>query len=234
MIKKHIPNSLTSLNLLCGMLGIYFVLKGEITYGTYFIFIAAILDFLDGFVARILKVHSEIGKQLDSLADLVTFGVLPAFILFKLISNNTTIEYLPFLALIVGIFSAIRLAKFNVDTRQSERFIGVPTPANALLICTLPFTESRFPSMGSTLENPYFLIGIAMVMSFLLVAELPLIALKFKNFSFSDNVYRYMVIAIGLICLIAFGLGGIPFVIISYILLSVAEGLMTKKIEKNL
>lgn len=234
MIKKHIPNSLTSLNLLCGMLGIYFVLMGEIRYGAYFIFFAAILDFLDGFVARIFNVHSEIGKQLDSLADLVTFGVLPAFILFKLISYNTIIEYLPFLALIVGIFSAIRLAKFNVDTRQSERFIGVPTPANALLICTLPFTADRFPFMGGTLENPYFLIGLALVMSFLLVAELPLIALKFKNFSFSDNVFRYMVLGIGLICLIGFGLGGIPFVIVSYILLSVVEGLIAKKVEKKL
>jgi CDP-diacylglycerol---serine O-phosphatidyltransferase len=232
MIKKHIPNFLTSLNLLCGMLGIYYVLNGQITYGAYFIFIAALFDFLDGFFARILKVHSEIGKELDSLADLVTFGVLPAFILFKLISKNTQLEYLPFLALIVGIFSAIRLAKFNIDTRQSDRFIGVPTPANALLICTLPFTEDRFPFMGSTIQNPYFLIAVAVVMSFLLVAELPLIALKFKNFRFSDNVYRFLVLIIGLICLIAFGLGGIPFVILSYILLSVVEGLMAKKVEK--
>jgi len=231
MIKKHIPNSLTSLNLLCGMLGIYFVLGGEITYGAYFIFIAAFFDFLDGFVARILKVHSEIGKQLDSLADLVTFGVLPAFILFKMISKNTNSEFLPFLALIVGIFSAIRLAKFNVDARQSDRFIGVPTPANALLICTLPFTADRFPAISGTLQNPFFLIGFAVVMSFLLVAELPLIALKFKNFRFSDNAFRYLVLIIGIVCLIAFGLGGIPFVILSYILLSVAEGLMSKKIE---
>jgi CDP-diacylglycerol---serine O-phosphatidyltransferase len=231
MIRKHIPNSLTSLNLLCGMLGIYFVLGEEISYGAYFIFIAALFDFLDGFLARILKVHSEIGKQLDSLADLVTFGVLPAFILFQMISENTDSEFLPFLALIVGIFSAIRLAKFNVDTRQSDRFIGVPTPANALLICTLPFTVERFPVLSDTLHNPYFLIGLAMVMSFLLVAELPLIALKFKNFRFSDNAYRFLVLIIGIICLIAFGLGGIPFVILSYILLSVAEGLTSKKIE---
>jgi CDP-diacylglycerol---serine O-phosphatidyltransferase len=231
MIKKHIPNSLTSLNLLCGMLGIYFVLGEEITYGAYFIFIAALFDFMDGFLARILKVHSEIGKQLDSLADLVTFGVLPAFILFKMISKNTDSEFLPFLALIIGIFSAIRLAKFNVDTRQSDRFIGVPTPANALFICTLPFTSGRFPEISTTLQNPYFLIGLAVVMSFLLVAEFPLIALKFKNFRFSDNTYRFLVLIIGIICLIAFGLGGIPFVILSYILLSVAEGLLSKKIE---
>ncbi|MFD2202765.1 CDP-diacylglycerol--serine O-phosphatidyltransferase [Shivajiella indica] len=233
MIKKHIPNALTSLNLLCGMLGIYFVLDGKINEGAYFIFIAAFFDFLDGFVARILKVHSEIGKELDSLADLVTFGVLPSFILFKMIEANSELDYLPFMALIVGIFSAIRLAKFNVDTRQADRFIGVPTPANALLISTLPFTQERFPEINAALQNPYFLVCVAFAMSFLLVSELPLIALKFKNFRFSDNIYRFLVLIIGVICLIAFGLGGIPFVILSYILLSVAEGLMTKKIESK-
>lgn len=226
MIRKHIPNTLTSLNLLSGMLGIFYVLEGHIHYGAYFIFIAAAFDFLDGFVARMLKVHSDIGKELDSLADLVTFGVLPAFILFQMIRTQTQLDYLPFFVFIVGLFSAIRLAKFNVDTRQSERFIGVPTPANALLISTLPFAALTFPGLYGIIYQPYVLMGLALLMSFLLVSELPLIALKFKNFSLRDNLFRYLTLIAGLVCLIAFGLGGVPFVIIVYIVLSVVEGLM--------
>ncbi|MGY6743168.1 MAG: CDP-diacylglycerol--serine O-phosphatidyltransferase [Cecembia sp.] len=233
MIKKHIPNTLTSLNLLAGMLGIFYVLEGELFYGAYFILLAALFDFLDGFVARILKVHSEIGKELDSLADLVTFGVLPSFILFQMIRLNTQLDYLPFFVFIVGLFSAIRLAKFNVDTRQSERFIGVPTPANALLISTLPFTAVTFPGIYGLIYQPYVLMGLALLMSFLLVSELPLIALKFKNFSLKDNLFRYLVLFVGIACLLGFGLGGLPFVIIAYIVLSVLEGLTGQNESKK-
>lgn len=227
-IKKHIPNTLTSLNLLCGMVGIVFVLDGDISWGAYLIFLAALFDFLDGFVARILQVHSEIGKQLDSLADLVTFGVLPSFILFQMVSENTDSEILPYITLVVGIFSALRLAKFNVDTRQSDKFIGVPTPANALLISTLPFFIDRFETVGKLLSKPEVLIALSIVMSLLLVAELPLIALKFKSYGIKDNLYRYLTLAIGLVCVLAFGLAGIPLLIISYIGLSVVEGLNSK------
>lgn len=230
-MKKHIPNSLTSANLLCGMIGIVFVLKGDINYGAYFILLAALFDFLDGFVARILKVSSEIGKQLDSLADMVTFGVLPSFILFKMVESNTDIGYFPFLVLIVAVFSAVRLAKFNIDERQSDRFIGVPTPANALLISTLPFLSERLPFFDEYLSNPYILIGLAFLMSYLLVAELPLIALKFKDYSLSKNIFRYLVISLSLIFLILLGIAGIPFAIISYIALSIAEAWITKNAE---
>jgi len=233
MIKKQIPNTLTCLNLLSGMLGIYFVLEGNINFGAYFIFIAALFDFLDGFLARILKVNSEIGKELDSLADLVTFGVLPSFVLFKMINQNATLGYLPFFVFIVGIFSAIRLAKFNVDTRQSDRFIGLPTPAHALLISTLPFLTARFPEMTQILNLPYFIMGLALLLSFLLVSELPLIALKFENFRIKDNLFRYLTLLTGIVCILAFGLAGIPFVIISYIVLSVMEGLLTKNAKIN-
>ncbi|RZS98311.1 CDP-diacylglycerol--serine O-phosphatidyltransferase [Cecembia calidifontis] len=233
MIKKQIPNTLTCLNLLSGMLGIYFVLEGNIKFGAYFIFVAALFDFLDGFLARILKVHSEIGKELDSLADLVTFGVLPSFVLFQMINQNGDLGYLPFFVFIVGIFSAIRLAKFNVDTRQSDRFIGVPTPANALLISTLPFLAERFPGISQTLNQPHFIMVLALVLSFLLVSELPLIALKFKNFGIKDNIFRYLTILIGIICVFTLGIGGIPFVIISYIVLSVIEGLFTRNAKAN-
>jgi CDP-diacylglycerol---serine O-phosphatidyltransferase len=228
MIKQHIPNALTSLNLAAGMVGIVFVLNGQLAYGTYMIFLAALFDFLDGFVARILKVSSEIGKQLDSLADMVTFGVLPAFILFSMIDQQTEIIYLPYSAFLIGIFSALRLAKFNIDTRQSERFIGVPTPANALLISTLPFLAEKSIFFENLLTNPFILVGIGIIMSFLLVAELPLIALKFKDYTFSKNTFRYLVVAMSLISLILLGIAGIPFAIILYIALSFVEALITK------
>ncbi len=231
-MKKHIPNALTSANLLCGMIGIIYVLAGEISFGAYFIFLAALFDFLDGFVARMLKVSSDIGKQLDSLADLVTFGVLPSFILFKMVEANTGIWFLPFLVLVVGIFSAVRLAKFNIDERQSDRFIGVPTPANALLISTLPFLAEKSLFFEQHLSNPHVLIGLAFLMSYLLVAELPLIALKFKDFSFASNIFRYLVITAALIFLILLGIAGIPFAIISYIALSIVEAWISKNAEQ--
>lgn len=227
-IKKHIPNALTSLNLFSGMVGIHFVLEGNIEYGAYFILIAAVFDFLDGFVARLLHVHSEIGKQLDSLADLVTFGVLPAFILFEWISQISDVMYLPYVALIVGIFSALRLAKFNVDDRQSDRFIGVPTPANALFISGLPFLIQKFPALESIIPTGFGLVLISIVMSFLLVAELPLIALKFKNYQIRPNIFRYITLSIGLVCIVFLGIAGIPLVIISYIVLSVLENVWVK------
>jgi CDP-diacylglycerol---serine O-phosphatidyltransferase len=225
---KHIPNALTSLNLAAGMVGILFVLDGQIEYGAYMIFLAAVFDFLDGFVARMLKVSGELGKQLDSLADMVTFGVLPAFILFSMIESNTENLYLPYAAFLIGIFSALRLAKFNIDERQSDRFIGVPTPANALLISTLPFLAEKSSFLEDLLSNPIFLVGVGLVMSFLLVAELPLIALKFKDFSISQNIFRYLVLGTSLISLILLGIAGIPFAIILYIALSFIEAVITR------
>ena len=227
-IKAHIPNFLTCMNLFCGMLGIYLVFQGNIHAGAYCIFLAAGFDFFDGFAARLLKVSSAIGKELDSLADLVTFGVLPSFILFQMVSFQTENSYLPFLTFSVGIFSALRLAKFNIDTRQSDRFIGVPTPANALLLSTLPFLFEKFGSLDQVLNHPIGLLAISIGMSFLLVAELPLIALKFKNLSFKDNVFRFLTLVIGLISVLTLGLAGIPLVIISYILLSLAERMVVR------
>lgn len=226
-ITKHIPNAITSLNLVSGMAGIYVVLQGNIHLATYFIIAAAIFDFLDGMVARLLKVHSEIGKQLDSLADLVTFGVLPSFVLFQLLKVPFPEGFLPFLAFFMGVQSAMRLAKFNIDTRQSDRFIGVPTPANALLICTLPYLADEFGWAQQLLQNGYFLLAIMLVMSLLLTAELPLIALKFKNFRLQDNLFRYLVIGIGLVSLVWLGIAGIPFIIVAYIVLSLIERQLT-------
>jgi CDP-diacylglycerol---serine O-phosphatidyltransferase len=228
MIRRNIPNFLTCMNLALGMLGIYLVLGGNIKAGAYCIFLAAVCDFLDGFVARLLKVQGEMGKQLDSLADLVTFGVLPAMIMFAMIDSGSESEYLPFAAFLIGIFSAWRLAKFNIDERQSDRFIGVPTPANALLISTLPFLAESSATAQNLLSNPTLLLAITLVMSFLLVAELPLIALKFKDYSFQKNVFRYLILIVSLIFLIILGIAGIPFAIIFYIAASIIEALVAR------
>jgi CDP-diacylglycerol--serine O-phosphatidyltransferase len=216
------------------MAGIYHVLEGQVFYAAYFIFAAAILDFLDGFVARLLNAYSEIGKQLDSLADMVTFGVLPAFIVFNLLQDIYPQSYLPFLAFFIGTQSAIRLAKFNIDTRQSDRFIGVPTPANGLMISTLPFMAEKFEWMESLMYNGIFLLGFSLFFALLLTAELPLIALKFKNFTFKDNKYRYLTLLISLVCLLTIGIGGIPLAILSYVILSVIENLENRNVQDKM
>lgn len=223
-IKSQIPNILTLLNLFFGVVGIVWVLDGNIESGAYFILIAAGFDFLDGFVARLLRVQSDMGKELDSLADVVSFGVLPGLILFMMTKNEADPEsYLPYLTLIIPMLSAYRLAKFNLDTRQSDRFIGLPTPANALFICTLPYLILQWPTIGTWLNSPIVLIILAWILAFLLIAELPLIALKFKSLSFRKNIFRYLLIAISLVLFALFQLAGIPLVILAYIGLSVVE-----------
>ncbi|WP_342450688.1 CDP-diacylglycerol--serine O-phosphatidyltransferase [Lunatimonas salinarum] len=227
-MKKHIPNLITCLNLCSGMAGIYVVLEGRLLWGAYFVMAAAVFDFLDGFVAKLLKAHSEIGKQLDSLADMVTFGVLPAFIAFKLLQSGGQLEYLPYLSFLIGIQSALRLAKFNIDERQSERFIGLPTPANALFFSTLPHLAMAIPELGRLLLHP-ILIGLLVVLfAFLLTAELPLLALKFKTFSVKKNFSKYLLLAIGLVVLVILGTAGVPFIVVTYLLLSLVENLLTK------
>jgi CDP-diacylglycerol---serine O-phosphatidyltransferase len=241
MIKKHIPNAITCCNLMCGCLAIVQVFKGDLTYASYLMVLAAIFDFFDGFVARILKVSSAIGKDLDSLADAVTFGVVPALMAFTLLNNTLSNElnYLSYLAFSVAVFSVIRLAKFNNDTRQSDVFIGLPTPANAMLFASLPLilkSESGIVVMNGLLSefnssnglsgitasilNPYVLLFLCGLQSFLLVAELPLLALKFKQFSWKGNEIRYGFILSAVLLLILFKFLAIPLIIILYVLLS--------------
>jgi len=222
-IKSHIPNTITLLNLLSGVIGIIWVINGNIVSGAYFIILAAVFDFFDGFAARLLHVQGELGKQLDSLADLVSFGVLPGMVLFQMAKVSTQIEWLPYLTLIVPLLSAVRLAKFNLDTRQSDKFIGLPTPANALFISTLPFFAIQWPWVGTWLTSPLFLVGIAWIFSILLLMELPLIALKFKSYAFVANKFRYALLALGLSLILLFGLAGIPIVILAYLGLSIVE-----------
>ncbi len=226
MIKKNIPNFITAANLVSGCIGIYFALQSNFIYAAYFIALAAVFDFFDGMVARLLKVHSEIGKQLDSLADMVTFGVLPAFIIFQYLQDNNA-GWLSFLAFFIAVCSAFRLAKFNIDTRQGDQFLGLPTPANALLIGSLIFLkEYEFFDFIFTTGS---LLIISLIFSILLVIELPMIALKFKNLKWSDNVFRYLTIIFSVIFLAIFKFSAIPFVIISYILLSGIQFLLSKR-----
>ena len=188
---------------------------------------AAVFDFFDGFAARLLHVQGELGKQLDSLADMVSFGVLPGMILFQMAKVATEIEWLPYLTLIVPLLSAMRLAKFNLDTRQSDKFIGLPTPANALFISTLPYFAIQWPYAGTLVTSTIFLIAIAWIFAILLLVELPLIALKFKSYSFAANKFRYGLIAISVVLVSIFGLAGIPIVIIAYLGLSVVENVIS-------
>lgn len=222
-IKSNIPNAVTLLNLLSGIIGIVWVLNGNILSGAWFILLAGFLDFVDGFAARLLKVQGELGKQLDSLADMVSFGVLPGFILFAMVKTTTQIDWLPYCTLILPLFSALRLAKFNLDTRQSDRFIGVPTPAAALFVSTLPHFAIHWPKIGTIITSPFVLVAIAFTLAFLLISEIPLIALKFKSFAFSKNVFRYALVGLSILLFAWLGLAGIPLIILSYIGLSVVE-----------
>lgn len=225
-MKKHIPNALTCGNLFCGFLGISCCFEWSLVWAAYFMLYAVIFDFFDGFVARALKVSSPIGKELDSLADMVSFGVLPAFILYKLVQNQGGMLE-AYGAVFIAVFSALRLAKFNIDTRQSDSFIGVPTPANALLIGSLPLIVEYHPELSQIATHFYLLYAIMIVMPFMLVAELPLIALKFKTYDFAKNRIKYVLLISSLVLLIIFKFAAIPLIIALYIILSVVNN-MTK------
>ncbi|MFY7787921.1 MAG: CDP-diacylglycerol--serine O-phosphatidyltransferase [Thermoflexibacteraceae bacterium] len=227
---KHLPNAITSGNLVCGCLGIIECFSGNLTTASLLILVAAIFDFFDGFVARAVKANSAMGKELDSLADCVSFGVLPSMMMYHLIfqtmlttTDTITAQRWAYLALIMAVFSALRLAKFNIDTRQSDSFIGVPTPANAMLIASFPWLLQQNSILTPFLQNVYVLIAITVVMSFLLVAELPLIALKFKDFSWKNNQYTYTLVLISLLLLLALQITAIPLIILVYIGLSMVK-----------
>ena len=185
---RHLPNFLTCCNLLCGCFGIVFLLEDRGVPAAYFVWAAGVFDFLDGFVARLLKYSSPIGKELDSLADMVTFGVLPALIMYKLIGANSTSEVFPYIGFMIAAFSALRLAIFNIDTRQTDSFIGLNTPSNTFFISALPLLPA---AVTSWLFNQWILIAITVVFSLLLVSPLEFFALKFKNYSWKENKLRF-------------------------------------------
>ena len=225
-IYKDIPNLLTLGNLAAGCWGIVMAFGGEFLLASYAIWLAGLFDFLDGFVARMLKVASPIGKELDSLADMVTFGVLPSVMVFNMVIDlgAGTEAYLVFL---IAIFSALRLAKFNTDERQAKTFIGVPTPALAFFVSGVPFWALAYPELISG----NLLIVVSIVMALLLVAPFEMLALKFDTFKLKDNVARYLLI-IGAVVLIVFlKTLALPIIILYYIFLSVGYSLVAQAIK---
>ena len=235
-MKRHLPNALTCLNLLCGCLALTFIFQGELVTGAYFVGIAAVADFFDGLLARALRVSSPIGKDLDSLADMVSFGVVPGVVMYKLLLTSSSLaahyDYLPgtfssdyllaYAGFLITIFSALRLAKFNNDTRQTTSFIGLPTPACTLVVASLPLilAQDSF-DLKSIILNPWLLIGLTVLLSGLLVAELPLFALKFKNLRWLGNRRRFIFVALALVLVLTLHAAGIPLAVLLYVLLSV-------------
>ena len=226
-MKAFVPNFITLLNLLSGGIAVIFAVKGDLSTAALFVFFGIFFDFFDGFLARKLKVSSEMGLQLDSLADLVTSGLAPALVLVNLIELSILPSqdancFLPYLGLLVLLCSAYRLAKFNISTEQSQFFIGLPTPANALLIMSLPLVldYQNSDSYNALILNPFFLVVVTLLSSFLLNAPVKLIALKFKTWNFSENASKYILIIFSLVGLILFKFAGIPLIIIFYIMLS--------------
>jgi CDP-diacylglycerol--serine O-phosphatidyltransferase len=214
-MKKHIPNALTCANLLSGCIGIVFAFKGDLNIAAYAVLISGIFDFFDGFVARLLGVKSEIGKELDSLADMVSFGFLPGVVMFQLITlSNYTSEYLPYVAFLITIFSALRLAKFNLDTRQTEDFIGLNTPMNTLFIVSLPFIRQDYPEL---INNTFLLIGLTVLTSWLLISEIKIFSLKFGTFSWVDNKVKFIFLIMSAILIALFKFAAIPIVLVLYI-----------------
>ena len=226
-VLKHLPNFLTCANLLCGCLGVLFIFHNPPSIAAYFVWSACLFDFFDGFAARWLKVSSPIGKELDSLADMVSFGVLPALVMFTLIDHADPHTSLAYSAFMIAVFSALRLAKFNIDETQKDSFSGVPTPANALFITSLVFLPEPFTGV---LANETALVAITIVFSALLVAPIELFALKFKNFTWAGNALRFTFLGLAVLLLIIFRAGGLPLIIILYILLSLlTKGLAARK-----
>ena len=226
-MKTFVPNFITLLNLLSGAIATIFAIEGHMTNAARFVFLGIFFDFFDGFFARKLNATSDFGLQLDSLADMVTSGLVPALVLFHLLElaiapSLDTYQILPYFGLLVALASAYRLAKFNISTEQSSYFIGLPTPANALLIVSLPLilAYQNNDSYNAIILNPLFLITVTVISCFLLNAPVKLIALKFKTWKFSENASRYILIIFSIVALFVFKFAGIPLLIIFYIILS--------------
>lgn len=225
IIRRSIPNTLTSCNLFSGCVACYMAFQGNYAVAFAFIILGATFDFFDGMTARLLHVSSPIGKELDSLADDITFGIAPAAIAFSLFKEVSypafmqPIEYLmPYTAFLISVFSALRLAKFNIDTRQTSSFIGMPTPANALFWGSLVTGEHEF--LVSEHFNAIYLFILVVIMSLLLVAELPMFSLKFKNLSWQSNKVSYIFLIVSIPLIAVFRLSGFAAVILWYVILS--------------
>ena len=238
--KKHIPNSITLLNLFCGCIAITFVVQQQFEMAFYFVCLGIFLDFFDGFFARLFQVASFLGLQLDSLADMVTSGVVPGLTMFYMmleafslqISDPFSGQYaLAFLGFLVTLGSCYRLANFNIDTRQTDSFIGLPTPANALFILSLPLVVRHFDSfmLFELLSNYGVLLAISIGSAYILNAEIPLFSLKVKKLTFQDNKLTFFFLAVSLLLLVTLQYLGIPLVILFYIFLSILNNKFIKQ-----
>lgn len=217
-MKRHIPNAITCANLLSGCIGIVFCFNGNLKIAAYFVIISGIFDFFDGMVARALNVKSPIGKELDSLADMVSFGFLPGVIMFQLFrDSNYHNEYLPYFGFLITIFSALRLAKFNVDERQTVDFIGLNTPMNSMFIVSLPYIADIFPML---ISNVFVLVGLTLLTSYLLVSEIKIFSLKFTNFKWANNKIKFSFVIISFILFGWLQFVAIPIILTMYIGLS--------------
>lgn len=224
---KQIPNALTLLNVFCGSCALVSIQNGRYTEGYIFLIVSLIADFFDGFAARALHVKSDMGKELDSLADMVSFGVVPGMILYKLLKTSSLVStleqsYMPLLAFIVTAFSCYRLAKFNLDTRQTSDFIGLATPANTLFfIGLLLIKQNEFEGLDAIVSNPTFLYALIPLSSYLLVSEIPMFSFKFKGFSWAGNEIRFIFAAIAVVLLVLMREAAISLLVVIYILLNV-------------
>lgn len=238
---KHIPNFLTSLNVLCGALATFFALNHQLEWAVWLIFIGAIFDFGDGFAARALKAYSEMGKELDSLADLISFGVAPAAIWSSIIKAKLFTDVsIPFNTLewpeqfwilspfILVVFAALRLAKFNVDTRQTENFLGLTTTATGIFTAAFAYKYIDSPQSFEWM-NPLVIFGLILFFSILLISEVPMFSLKFKNFKFSENKERFILLFLAIVFIVLLGVGGIAAIILYYIIVSIGKWLLGVK-----
>lgn len=214
MIKKHIPNALTCANLFSGCIGIVYAFNGDLKTVAFFVIASGIFDFFDGFAARLLNVKSAIGKELDSLADVVSFGFLPGVIMFELLGGNA--NCLAYAGFLITVFSALRLAKFNLDTRQTEEFIGLNTPMNTFFIISLPYLADRF----FFITNSYFLLAVTLVCSLLLVSELKLFSMKISGFHWTKNKFKFIFLFISVVLLAFLNFAALPIILVLYILFS--------------
>lgn len=258
-----VPSIITLSNLLCGVLAVYYAFEhpNKLYYASFFIIFAAVLDFFDGFAARMLNSVSEFGKQLDSLSDLVSFGLAPASILFQILKDVIHVKVFSFglpavkililiLPILIVLFSALRLAKFNIDERQTENFMGLPTPATAIFFASIPLISELSPRFLFALyyffdinlpmflsgalmlllfvvfESSVFYIVLIFIFAFLMISELPMFSLKFKNLSFKDNKIRYFFLGIAVLILLFLQLFSIPFIIILYIIFSLTDNIV--------
>lgn len=232
IMKKHIPNTITCCNLICGCIAVKLAFQGNHEGCFLFIILGAVFDFFDGFAARLLKVSSPIGKELDSLADCITFGFAPATLIFFFLNEHigATQPFVPYAAFVLAAFSALRLAKFNLDERQAEGFIGLPTPACALFWASLFYNigaDCRLTTWTANypLQTAAAVGALLLLSCWILVSEVPMFALKFKSFAWGNNKLRYAFIAASAVILALCGWGGFAPVILLYVILSVLQNI---------